>query len=113
MGMQVLAAARPRKLAIKFKLGAPLPVPRTVLRTTRRGHEIGVLPNGQFGYLVTRPRNGGDFTRALVWHAGQWRPSARAARIEAAEQEDLRTRGDFEYLEGLELLDVVDDGDES
>lgn len=72
MSTHVLCGIRRRKLAIKFKLGEPMPVPRTVNRyTTAAGREVGYVADGrpggyQAGALITRPRRGGEFTKTLV-----------------------------------------------
>ncbi len=72
MSTHVLCGIRRRKLAIQFKLGKPMPVPRTVLRFDRDGRQIGIthVPGRRFyaeeGMIVTRPRNEGEFTKTLV-----------------------------------------------
>lgn len=114
MSTAVLCGERPRKLAIKFKLGQPLPVPRGVLRRERKGHEIGITDDGQVGYLVDRPRQGGAYTRALVSAfakaeaaektlQGTMRRHAEQARAQA---EDANAEA-FAYLEGLAELDAL------
>lgn len=76
-----------RKYGVKFKLGLPLPIPRTLARgRVGKDVKLEVAPgNEQHGVVVELPPRGGAFTRALVGLAGKWRPSAKRQRWEAAE----------------------------
>lgn len=127
MSTAVLCGERPRKIAIQFKLGKPLPVPRNVAR--RRVSlpkkpgvlvEIGAVTDPRFGGLqigrvVTRPPRGGAFSRSLVSafakaEAERMRAAAteRARVLEERAKEQRETEEAFAYLEGLAELDAYE-----
>lgn len=124
--------ARTRKLAIKFKLGTPLPVTRAQLLARRRGSvrvagtadrsvmiDAAVIADPhrgvQVGQLVDRPRSRGQFTRAVVSafakHEAEAMRARSTARRKAAADREAEARSNeeaFAYLEALADLDAVE-----
>lgn len=128
MSTAVLCGERRRKIAIQFKLGKPLDVPRTIHRKRGRVRvespgaevkhvdiEVGVVRDArcglQVGQVIERAPRGGAFTRSFTHVASNTEAARMLDRRAARErlvQEARETEEAFAYLEGLAALDELD-----
>lgn len=128
----VHATARTRKLAIKFKVGQPLPVTRPQLLARRSGSvrvagtdrttmiDAAMIADPyrgvQVGQLVDRPRKGSQFTRTVVSAFAKHEAAAKSLRgtmrrhaTQARAHEEQEHVEAFAYLEALADLDAAED----